>query len=280
MTSSRHYPDRLTEFVKLESDWPDSWKMSHKYDELEIWGRTDEPGYTSAYRLRFLEALDLISKSVPRGAHVLDVAAAQGNFSIALSQLGYRVTWNDLRTDLADYVRLKARDVDIELEYLTGNIFDLGLQTKFDAILATEIIEHVAHPNEFLSKLAALLVPNGVIILTTPNGEYFRNRLPKFSECDDPSVFESVQFKPNADGHIFLYHISELLSLAEACEFSVQDVRIFSNPLSGGKLGTRELVGKLPSGMVQAVEVATRRLPDRLSRKINTHLAVSFRVAG
>jgi len=45
---------------------------------------------------------------------VLDVAAAQGNFSLALAEMGYRVTWNDIQADLADYVRLKWERGDIE----------------------------------------------------------------------------------------------------------------------------------------------------------------------
>jgi 2-polyprenyl-3-methyl-5-hydroxy-6-metoxy-1,4-benzoquinol methylase len=40
----------------------------------------------------------------------------------------------------------------------------------FDAVLITEVIEHVAHPDEFLAKTAALVKPHGSIVLTTPNG--------------------------------------------------------------------------------------------------------------
>ena len=193
MDTSSAYPVGLTDFVESQPNWAESWKTSHFYDGLEIWGRPDDPGYTNKYRMRFVEALDLIKKSVPSGARVLDLAAAQGNFSIALSQSGYQVTWNDLRTELAAYVSLKAQDLNIA--YLPGNIFELGLKTRFDAVLATEIIEHVAHPDQFLSKLAELVVPNGIIVITTPNGEYFRNKLPKFSDCVDPSIFESEQFQ-------------------------------------------------------------------------------------
>lgn len=40
---------------------------------------------------------------------------------------------------------------------------------KFNTIVAAEIIEHVEDPYEFLRTLRALLVDDGILILTTPN---------------------------------------------------------------------------------------------------------------
>jgi 2-polyprenyl-6-hydroxyphenyl methylase/3-demethylubiquinone-9 3-methyltransferase len=85
---------------------------------------------------------------------------AQGNVSLALAELGYRVTWNDLRADLADYVRLKYETGSIT--FAPGNTFELAFAERFDAVLATDVIEHVAHQDEFLRQLAGLARPGGV----------------------------------------------------------------------------------------------------------------------
>ncbi|CAF1827149.1 BnaC04g13700D [Brassica napus] len=39
----------------------------------------------------------------------------------------------------------------------------------FDAVLALEVIEHVANPAEFSKSLSALTIPNGATILSTIN---------------------------------------------------------------------------------------------------------------
>jgi 2-polyprenyl-3-methyl-5-hydroxy-6-metoxy-1,4-benzoquinol methylase len=109
-----------------------------------------------------------------------------------------------LRADLADYVRLKYETGSIT--FAPGNAFELALAERFDAVLATELIEHVAHPDEFLRQLAGLARPGGVLIVTTPNGAYFRNKLPRFSDIPDPSVLEQSQFQPGTDGHLFVLH--------------------------------------------------------------------------
>lgn len=232
-------------------------------------------GYVYAYQARRDAALTLVREAVAAGARVLDVGAAQGNFTLALAELGYDVTWNDLRADLAGYVeRKRERGV---VHYLPGNIFQLGVERPYDAVLATEIIEHVAHPGEFLAELARLTRPGGVIIVTTPNGAYFRHHHPRLSECPDPSVYESVQFKPDADGHIFLLHPDELPGLAAAAGLEVDAVRLFSNPLTAGHLGTERLLRLLPRGCVRACERFTSVLPVPLRGRVSSHVAVRFR---
>jgi 2-polyprenyl-6-hydroxyphenyl methylase/3-demethylubiquinone-9 3-methyltransferase len=131
-----------------------------------------------AYANRKQRTLELLSDAIPAGARVLDVAAAQGNFSLALAEMGYAVTWNDLRAEIEGFVRLKHERGQIDFK--PGNIFDADFPHAFDAVLAAEVIEHTAHPDQFLSRIAQLVRPGGTVVITTPNWAYFRNRLPKF----------------------------------------------------------------------------------------------------
>jgi 2-polyprenyl-6-hydroxyphenyl methylase/3-demethylubiquinone-9 3-methyltransferase len=263
--------------VQPEPNWPQSWKDSHFYDQSEIYGEISHHGYAYAYDNRRRETLRLLTEVLSPGARVLDVAAAQGNFSLALAELGFDVTWNDLRAELAGYVRLKHERGKIE--YAAGNAFELAFPSLFDAVLITEIIEHVAHPDDFLAKAAALVRPGGYIVMTTPNGGYFRNRLPKFSECPDPSVFESTQFKPNADGHIFLLHADEIEPLAQRAGLTVEKIVLFTNPLTAGHVKTEPLLKLLPRPLVQFAESVSRALPSSVKRKALVQMGVRFRKA-
>ncbi len=259
---------------QTSADWPESWRTSYEYDRLEIFGEISHYGYAYGYARRRASTLQLITEVLPRGARVLDVAAAQGNFALSLAELGYDVTWNDLRAELEPYVRLKHERGT--LRFAPGNAFELDFPGAFDGVLITEVIEHVAHPDEFLRNTAGLVRPGGYVVMTTPNGGYFRNTLPRFSDCEDPSVYEAQQFKPNSDGHIFLLHGDEVERLATDSGLRLDRLEYFTNPLTNGHLGTEPLLRVLPASAVTAVEWTTAHLPQSLRRRLLVQMAARF----
>jgi 2-polyprenyl-6-hydroxyphenyl methylase/3-demethylubiquinone-9 3-methyltransferase len=257
--------------LNASPDWPESWRQSHAYDLVEVWDAEPRSGYTTAWRRRHALAVDAVRSVTPLGGRVLDVAAAQGNFTLALAEAGYRVTWNDIRAELAEYVKLKAESG--EITYAPGNILEIEAEEPFDTVLMTEVIEHVAHPDEFLAHVATLVRPGGHVVLTTPNGEYFRNGLPRFSDFDDTSQFEAVQFQPNAEGHIFLLHRDEMQGLTAQAGLRVLRHLYFINPLTNGHVKLGKLLPHLPRAAVDTVERATSSpRAGRLRRKAHTQM--------
>jgi 2-polyprenyl-3-methyl-5-hydroxy-6-metoxy-1,4-benzoquinol methylase len=258
-----------------QSTWPESWQLSQKYDELELYGSRRHLGYTYAYDVRKRQIYDLISHAVEPGERIIDIAAAQGNFTIALAEAGYHVTWNDIRAELIDFVKLKYSGPRVD--FCPGNVFDLRANGQYDAALVSEVIEHVAHPDQFLAHIAGLVRPGGAIVLTTPNGGYVRNRLPRFSECREFEELEATQFAPDADGHIFLLHSDEVRLLANSAGLDVLELRRYANPITCGYLGTGPLLRVLPREFIRRLERVTERLPVALSERINTGLAALLR---
>lgn len=260
----------------VKEHWPIVWKESQLYDQLEWGNNHTNPGYTYAYKQRFHAIVDMVQQYLPIGSTVLDIAAAQGNFSLHLAEKGYQVIWNDLREELQGYVALKHEKGSIT--YKPGNAFELeGLQ-PVDAVIITEIIEHVAHPDQFLIEVKALVKPGGYIFMSTPLGNYFLNKLPRFSECADPSIYESIQFKPNSDGHIFLLYEDEIQQLAKDTGITIREQRIYNNPLTSGHIGMHHLLKWIPSQWVQKVERFSQRLPRRWKNKLHSNIAVAFQV--
>jgi 2-polyprenyl-3-methyl-5-hydroxy-6-metoxy-1,4-benzoquinol methylase len=259
--------------IYLNNNWKGSWKYSYPYDLLEIYGEEKRDlGYAYAYQVRRDQTLSLIKRVADKNDRILDVAAAQGNFTLTLAEMGYDVTWNDIRNDLAEYVEMKRSDGNIA--YKPGNAFDVEFDKLFDVVLATEIIEHVAHPDEFLANLARLVKPGGHIVISTPLGSYFRNKLPKFSECEDAGVFEAKQFGPNAGDHIFLLHLDEIPVLANRAGLQVVDVKYYSNPLTFGHVKLGGLLKVLPKKWVFKIEGYTQRLPRFIGKYIHNNFSV------
>ncbi len=252
--------------------WPESWKYSYPYDCLEIYGHRDYLGYVHAYQQRVKHTINLIQTVAKPSAKILDIAAAQGNFSLRLAELGYEVTWNDLREDLIDYVKLKHETGVIH--YLPGNIFSLNANQQFDVVLLAEVIEHVAHPDQLPKKVAELVKPGGHIVMTTPNGEYFRNRLPRFSDCPNPEAFESIQFKPDSDGHIFLLHLDEIYKITHSLNLKIEKMSLFTNPLTNGHIKLWILLKLIPHSLVNWLEKLTQQLPLKIKKRISVGTAV------
>lgn len=263
--------------ITPENHWPEEWKSSYLYDLQEVFGPVSWLGYVYGYERRRNETVGLVQEVLPKGARILDVAAAQGNFTLLLAELGYDVVWNDLRGDLENYVRLK-HECGL-VRFCPGNVFDLGFESAFDAVLITEIIEHVAHPDEFLRKIARLVKPGGYVIMTTPNGAHMMNHLPKFSECKDPTLFESIQFQPNGDGHIFLLWPEEVKKLGEAAGLFLEKVALFTTPFANGRHKMESLLRILPKKWVLLVDRVAERLPSVIKRRLMIHSAYRFRAA-
>jgi 2-polyprenyl-3-methyl-5-hydroxy-6-metoxy-1,4-benzoquinol methylase len=261
--------------VSPTPEWPESWKTSYAYDLLEIYNEKTSLGYAYSYEKRFNTTLGLIESALPSGSSIIDIAAAQGNFSLALAERGYKVVWNDLRGELADYVKLKYETGDIK--YMAGNAFELNLEEQFDCVLISEVIEHVAHPDQFLINAASIAKPGGIVVMSTPNGCYFRNSLPKFSECPDPSSFESQQFKPNSDGHIFLLWPDEIQWLSARSGLKIESIIYHTNPLTAGHVKLERALRVLPKRSVRFLESATALLPFSIRTRVTTGSVTVFR---
>ena len=252
--------------------WSEAWTLSYHYDRMEVFQEGGRSGYARAYAARRASTLELVRAAAPPGARVLEVGAAQGNLTLALAEVGYDVTWNDLRSELADYVRLKhERGV---VRYAPGDVFDLRVDEPFNIVLAAELIEHVAHPRALLEKLAGLTRPRGHVIVTTPNGSYFLNRLPILDRAGDRAGLEARQFKPDADGHLFALRDQDLASLAAGAGLRIAELRFFGNPLTSGHMKLGGLLQMLPGSWVRLGEAVTESLPDGARRRLHAGVAV------
>lgn len=99
------------------------------------------------------------------GATLLDLAAGSGAMSSRMQDLGFKVTATDYVTEnfKLDSVPFMRADLN--------ESFSSAYMERFEAIVASEIIEHLENPRHFARECFKLLEPGGRVILSTPNVE-------------------------------------------------------------------------------------------------------------
>jgi 2-polyprenyl-6-hydroxyphenyl methylase/3-demethylubiquinone-9 3-methyltransferase len=109
-------------------------------------------------------------RQVLAGLTVLDIGCGGGLLSEPMTRLGAAVTGVDADVAGIAAAIAHAGEVGLDIDYRAGAAEDLAAEGKrFDAVVASEVIEHVADKPAFIDALATLLKPGGVLILTTIN---------------------------------------------------------------------------------------------------------------
>jgi 2-polyprenyl-6-hydroxyphenyl methylase/3-demethylubiquinone-9 3-methyltransferase len=101
---------------------------------------------------------------------ILDIGCGGGLLSEPMARLGARVTGVDAGAEAAGVARAHAAESGLDIDYRCGSAEDLAAGgARFDAVLALEIVEHVADVDAFCAALATLLRPGGTLVMSTLN---------------------------------------------------------------------------------------------------------------
>ncbi|CAL4137198.1 unnamed protein product, partial [Meganyctiphanes norvegica] len=112
------------------------------------------------------------------GLNILDVGCGGGILCEPLARLGAQVTGVDAAQENISVAEIHAqRDHRVlkNVNYICGTIEEHSVSVgsmQYDAVVASEVLEHVDQPEVFIDSCASLIKPGGSLFLTTINKTY------------------------------------------------------------------------------------------------------------
>lgn len=113
------------------------------------------------------------------------------------------------------------------LNFICAEIEELPASQPFDVVILSEVLEHLAQPERMLRSAAQLLQPNGILIVTVPNGygefeiDSWIFRLLHLQKIVDAIARNSREVTGSTDnqecGHIQFFTRHRLRQLFDSC---------------------------------------------------------------
>jgi len=172
------------------------------------------------------------------GLRILDLGCGIGGITFPLGYLGHNVVGVDV--DSRSIEECNRRNTFPNATYLVGDIENLDLGEKFDVAICSEVLEHSPRPERILETIRKHLNPNGIAIVTVPNGYSFYelvfsrlfqklgitvlfHKLPNKmykALTGSPSPYHSLNI---FCGHVQFFTFSRFKRLLSKCGFQVLD---------------------------------------------------------
>lgn len=105
-----------------------------------------------------------IERRVGTVGRVLDIGCGRGSLLAQFRRRGWTVAGTELSETSARY----ARDI-LGVNVQTGDVQDLDLGGPYDLVVLWHVMEHIADPAGLLEKVAAVLAPEGTVLVAVPN---------------------------------------------------------------------------------------------------------------
>jgi ubiquinone/menaquinone biosynthesis C-methylase UbiE len=112
-----------------------------------------------------------------RGKTVLDIACGEGYGSNILASQAKEVYGVDISEETVECAKETYREDKIK--FLLGSVTNIPLPDKsIDIVVSFETIEHHNMHDEMMGEVKRVLKDNGILIISTPNKDYYEKYLP------------------------------------------------------------------------------------------------------
>ena len=158
-------PDEIAKFEAMAAEW---WDPKGKFKPLHMMNPVRLDYIATQIAAEF--GRDLRGARPFDGLRVLDIGCGGGLVAEPMTRLGAQVVGADAAEGNIAVAQLHAETSGLAIDYRATTaeaLVEAG--EKFDAVLALEIVEHVADPAEFVATCRSLVRPGGLVILSTLN---------------------------------------------------------------------------------------------------------------
>ncbi|MEQ8361792.1 MAG: methyltransferase domain-containing protein [Cyclobacteriaceae bacterium] len=133
--------------------------------------------YTRAVDLKRLKFItDILKDSIPESGNILDIGCGNGNISIHLGSQGFNVLGVDISEKAINTANQNNSYSNVSFNAIGAEEL-VTSGTSYDAIICSEVLEHLSEPENLLITISLLLKHNGKLIITVPNGNGPREAL-------------------------------------------------------------------------------------------------------
>lgn len=125
--------------------------------------KAEDEVYGDLNTQRIVQLLNILKKET-KGLRILDVGCGVGGIVKVANTLG----WDALGIDVSKEAVEIAEKFNVNVKKI--DFFSPKIQSKSkDVVIMSELIEHVPNPVDFLLRAEEILVPGGILYMTTPN---------------------------------------------------------------------------------------------------------------
>ena len=113
----------------------------------------------------FDKRLQILREKLPQKARILDIGSGGGAFLKLASEAGFQA--EGIESSEVGLRRTRSLGLKVTEGFFgKGQVF---FNTPFDAIHVNFVLEHIAHPRDFLLEIKRCLKPGGIVICAVPN---------------------------------------------------------------------------------------------------------------
>lgn len=158
-------PEEIARFTVLAEEW---WNPNGKFRPIHRFNPVRRDYILNRIAQHFHRDHD--NHAALAGLRILDVGCGAGLLCEPLAERGAKVVGIDATARNVEIARWHAAQSSLDIDYrhcLAEHVLEAG--ESFDVVLNTEVVEHVADPEQLIKECSALVNPSGIMIVATIN---------------------------------------------------------------------------------------------------------------